>query len=90
MQVADGDPIHRQPDKECLGKRVAKIVRAETGREFCGPTKLRSDLTNAPFGQRSTLTKKKMSVWEADSRPQLLLPGSLLVLASVQPDIRSV
>lgn len=51
--------------KKCFGKRMAQIVMAERGSEFCCLTKLGNDLTNATFGQRSTLTEKEMSIWSA-------------------------
>src|SRR5206468_7070860 len=68
-QLLDGWKRHRRAVqsvssriKQCFGKGMAQIVRDERGSEFGSPTKLGNDLTNTPFGQRSTLTQKEMSI----------------------------
>src|SRR6266516_7903310 len=53
---------------------MAQMVGAERGRELCCLTKLRNDLTNAAFGQRSTLTEKEMPIWPTTPRSNCFSP----------------
>lgn len=48
--------------KQGFRKRMAQIVRAESGREFCGLAKLRNNLPNAALSQRATLSEKEVPI----------------------------